>query len=131
MPQVNQIGEFRFVSMSDRPPSPRRQTLYESRPGVGGYSLWTDAIRGDLFQVNTVVDARTFREAQALLRTYEAIQGTGPFPVRWSSEGAVVWVHIERVVGTARAMILGIGGLVQPGPARAIVQASWTLVPVN
>lgn len=124
---VNSIGNHQFISM-ERPANRRQNVTYESYTGTDDYSIWTDAMRGTPMSITTQADFDSFDAADAALAEYEAMQGSGPFPVTWAGIERQFDVFVDRVRGDAKAIVLGIGGL--SSAARAIVVATWMIVPL-
>lgn len=126
MPDINSIGNFTFISLSRPVCGPKRRLLYETSMGVPGYGKWFDAVRGELFQVESFVDAVSVAAAHLLLRAYEASVGSTRVPVIWASTPSG-FVTIHNVMPLQiNATISGVGGL--SVPSRAIISCRWQLL---
>lgn len=126
MADINSIGAFRFISLSGPRIGVKRRLLYEMSVGVPGYGKWYEAVRGELFDVVSVVDTTSVAAAHVLLRQYESIIGSSRVPMVWASvPSGYVTVHNVMPVRIG-ATISGVGGLALP--SRALITCRWQLL---
>lgn len=121
----NVLAGYTFIRMS-RPPDRRKNITFEAYNGVDDFTVWYDATRGDAIQIETLSVFDSFVNADAACAAYEALQGTGPHDLTYENDPRTFRVIIQRVFATPKAIILGIGGNVDP--ARAQVRAIWQVV---
>lgn len=111
--------------MSPTPPTSRTRLKIETRQGVDGFSVWKEAVRGQIWQCRTAVDAPTFADGQVLVAQYQAAVGSDPVALVYAnaSYGNVIIKDVQADVGTQLA---GVGGL--NVVSQAIVRATWQLL---
>lgn len=135
---TNSIGSFSFVRLSSvNGRADAVETVYQhteliQRPGVDGTGMIQLGLKGDPFQLSSMVDVDTFANAQALRLNYKSIVGNGLYVVICAGTNYYNPLgHKYYVLGVqAEASRIGksAGGLV--GGAQAKVEAIWTLIPV-
>ena len=131
MAQVNGIGVFRFIRMSQPVLGYRRDLMFEARSGVDGHNVWDTGERGRSFTVHTATDVDTYENARALLESYYAAQRSGQiFTVIWagiSETRSVIIQSVEPINGSPRRIAGGVGGTYTGGIATGWLEASWRL----
>ena len=131
MAQVNGIGNFRFIRMSQPVLGYRRDLMFEARTGVNGHNVWDTGERGRTFTVHTATDVATYPGARALLELYYDAQRSGDvFPVIWANLAEprqVIIQAVEPINGTPRRIAGGVGGTYTAGIATGWLEASWRL----
>lgn len=138
MPLTNSIGSFSFVRLSSvNGKADAVETVYQhseiiQRPGIDGTALLQLGLKGDPFQLSSMVDVDTFANAQTLRLNYKSIVANGLYVVICAGKNYYNPLgHKYFILGVqSEATRIGrsIGGLV--GGAAARVDALWTLIPV-
>jgi len=131
MAQLNSIGLFTFLTMSEPVPLPKLDFVFQSRAGVNGHAIWSTGERGTNFTVHTAVDLANYAVARQRLLDYQQAQRDGfPMAVTWAnlneSPRSVLILDVKPINGTPKAIAGGVGGTYY-GMSQGFLEASWTL----
>lgn len=129
---VHSIGEEVFLSMSRPPAGPKDQKEVEARAGVAGVDVWGTGVRGEPFQVRTVVDCTDLADAETKFRAYEALtQSLELLPIVWCDQEydfSVLVLNVDVVDGGMRKVLGGVGGVAPNGGA--LLTCVWDLIAI-
>jgi hypothetical protein len=130
---MDQIGNYSFIRLSRPPDRVSPQWSLSARAGVPGLALWNTDARGTPFTVESEAVALTFVLGRTFLMNYKQLETAGPVSVRY---GTVEPQQIYKVLkvewsgpgvkAVARAHVAN-----DPTWYRALVFASWTLLPID
>ena len=120
---INQIGAFRFLTMSNEPMLKQKQLIIEARAGIDGYSAWLEASRGEPTPIFTAADTANYEQDR-----WNYVQSIGSVvPVIF--DGVLVPGNflILEVTPRKRSLLFGRQVIATSTP-NAIISAQWTLV---
>lgn len=138
---TNSIGAFNFISLQQPdgngavPELLRQDLKVIQRPGVDGTGIKRQGVKGEPFQLQSVVDMPTRAEAEDLRFLYIALQQGEQKAdlvlndIDYASFHGVRFVvqRVEKVF--IQRMSAAVGGL--SSPSNYVVRATWTLIPVH
>lgn len=135
MPGLTTLGGpagVTFIRFTPPPPGTHRTGFVEERPGVEGYAVWQDAIRGPSFTAETFTDVVNTATAWQLQQIYAALVFRKALKLEWQTVEFNYYVVPTAVTFAPNAItgtIAKIGGF---GAATysATLKASWTFLVV-
>ncbi len=123
-----QIGTNPYMDM-DQPPTFQSQKLtYAVAANVNGIPVWRDAIRGEFFQLRTMVDARNRRDARQLMQRQKGLVGQ-VYQIKWDFEVYGDYL-IQSVVPIPKRILFLVGGVRTADP-NYVVESTWTMYPIR
>lgn len=129
----DRIGDFTFLKLSGHPLQPKAEWDLEVRPGVDGIGLWRTGIRGEPFQIWSLVFTYNLETAQALYNAYVAHTNvsSGLVVRRAGLDNACRYkvLDVKPVEGSPRRIVGYVGGDNQTYFAELI--CVWTLLPLD
>lgn len=128
---MDRIGQFSFVRL-DRPPQrASREWEVVARAGVHGVALWDLGQRGTPFQVRSEAVAVNFLQGRSYFANYKTLEVGGAVDCWFGTQEPESLYKVLRVdLDDVRAVV---GAYVANDPTiyRALVMATWTLLPIN
>lgn len=138
---ANSIGVFSFISLG-KPGEPgsvpdllQTEKKIIQRPGVNGTGIKHLGVKGQPFQLESLVDMPTRADAENLRFLYYALQSDQTKAdlvlngIDYGSFHNVRFVVLAVENTSIRRMTAAVGGL--SNPSNFVVQAFWTLIPVH
>lgn len=138
---TNRINNFYFLSLQQPggngtvPELLRQDLKIIQRPGTSGTGIKRQGVKGEPFQLESVVDVSTLVDAENLRFLYIALQNGDQKidlvlnDIDYGSFHGVRFVVLQVGNISIRRMAAAVGGL--STPSNYVVRASWTLIPVH